>query len=62
MQHWIRCECNAWECREGFYIDELTYLMARGARSAIVVPGHQEPGERILQRGAGWIIVEDSEP
>lgn len=60
MEHGFRCECDSWDCAESIWIEETTYVMARAAKCAVVVPDHQEPGERILQRGDGWIIVEDS--
>ena len=58
-EHRIRCECGDWDCTEILHIEEEIFVMARAAKCAIVVPGHQEPGERILRRGDGWITVEE---
>ena len=60
----IVCECGSAGCTERFQIgnDDYEALRADVHRFA-VVPGHERPGlERIVERSAGYLVVEKTDP
>lgn len=55
------CECSAPSCRETLFLDEETYGLVAYAGCVVVASGHQQPGEEIVRRGDGFLIVVDNE-
>jgi len=55
------CECNNMDCLAKLPITDDIYLSVkkRYPHSALVLPGHQDPDDKVLEFPITYVIVED---
>jgi hypothetical protein len=60
----IVCECGVTECTERFSITSDEYqALRRDVHQFAVVPGHERPEvERTIEKHAGYLVVEKTDP
>jgi len=56
----IFCECNDHDCLENLPIGENLYhaTRARYPKAAMVLPGHEDDVDTVLERHEGYLIVQ----
>ena len=59
----LACECESRDCEQAFEVPVAVFQVVDARPPyALVRVGHERPDERIVRRGAGYVVVEPPPP